>query len=702
MMNNWIIVDTETGGLIPVLKNQLGDKIIDYAATEFDKSGNVVSSNLYKFVTPQEQALERNVSKELADIKYAPFNTPGLNLRPANKTYQEFVGQALTSLFSEKNYGKTVWVKNLNFESRFFSAAINRLPEDIKDTIFSHMEGFSEYGYLHGRIGVTSPDIILKKNLAQKAVFENNPIAAQQYLIDVMQETIATAGKTPTKIQVLDIDDISRGILALGQKQGLLTPTGDYFTGSGAEYLAKAFNLGEVAHGAYADTLQEHALIKKLIHISSKINDPNFQLEKFKQANPSLYEQFSVLNETISRAGKKYTTIKNYIGVLNDLVQEGRTSQIKTDIQEGIDKFITGSGDIFDIPFFSKTSQGTYFPQDVTRHFVAQGLNLNKEQIEYLEDLTIKGQNAQDIMFKRKISRELMEFGNKIDIAKKTAIQGVEVPISSIFDDVFKAATPKISKPTSNFRTLGIVGAGLGLGYLLFHGSYKKPQQENDPNVIFQEDIENLNAYSKFAKFFGAGPSKSGYSEQDIANMFYGSVYSDGQVQESEAAIEGAEIHEKYQKKYKRAGILKDAELATYDRVHNISGSIDWVAPDNRIADLKTASEERFKSISLAGKAYRKNVAQLQMYMQQSGMKEGGFLRYMNRENPEETVDIPVEYDPDAVRENILKINRARERAAKQISMEYTRREKMARKERQRIARSVHTKDSDPQQHYRY
>jgi len=718
-----IVLDTETGGT----KKDSGALIHDLATVEFDvNTWEPIpgGARLYKVATPYEQSTSPLVRAGLEGkvASYEPFDSPRIfqGLRRANESYNEFAGKVLQQVFQPTPSGKTILVKNLNFEASFFQDILNDpINSNIRDEIFGNLAGYDKYDLTKGtgRIGITSFKVrqaVTRANLASseiltKGMSGDRLAATINEFATAAEETInAIFNPVANKTQFLDIDHISRGIIALGQKHGLLAKSADFYTGVNAETLALLLKQSGVAHFALDDALQEGNTSGQLIGLYRSLQSGNEAVIKDK----SLQKVFRTWDKARLKAGKQFTSIENYLHAQHQILTHGWTDDLTTGnyINRGKGTFVENG---IEMPYDVWTAQRMkiYKPSDVTAHYRKRGLTK-----DIFSDAQARELEGQISALKGASSAAKEELANKILAIKATTRDARLAALEAIGKgtgkyrsaaDVMAEVVGKIRTGPGSIKT-GVpwmkIG-GLALAGALFMGIMNHNSQQNQDkknNVVFQQDLDRINAASEYSKRMSGSPSKLGYRKDDLAADFYAQGMGDeGKGGETLSESRGTKIHAQLEAEYKRAGLASETEIEFRDRIHGMHGYVDWLTPDNRVADIKTVNEERFKDVATVGRPFHKGEAQLRYYMEEMNTKSG-FLRYVNQDNPDESVDVPVEYDPDKVRADLYKMDQARKEAAHAMEIDKRKIEKLKKKEELRRISLDATKQKEAQQHYRY
>ena len=149
--------------------------------------------------------------------------------------------------------GRDVWVQNLNFERQFLSARMDK-GEFRRWAHGANLESVSKAGGLYE----TSYDLKLALNKAKEAAFSGES-SLDEYLgkwgkvfgeFRSALEGPREAGVT----RVFDSADLTRSVFALAQERGVLTKTGEVFTGTSMEHLSQLLYGRTELHTAGADT----------------------------------------------------------------------------------------------------------------------------------------------------------------------------------------------------------------------------------------------------------------------------------------------------------------------------------------------------------------------------------------------------------------------------------------------------------------
>ena len=165
--------------------------------------------------------------------------------------------------------------------------------------------------------------------------------------------------------------------------------------------------------------------------------------------------------------------------------------------------------------------------------------------------------------------------------------------------------------------------------------------------------------------------SSIGKSKEEIAN---GMLHKEGDGFSSEAAEEGKKLHLLLQKRWEKLGLLEAYEIPVYDKGWNVGGHVDAVLRlktkngklQRTIVDIKTKNTARMEAIRKSHKPEQENVDQVQYYMHVMKI-HNALLTYVNRQDPEDIIQIQVKYDARRIKFLKDKLESARALVREQI-----------------------------------
>lgn len=493
------MIDTETGGRYPSL-----DFIHDLASVTFDtNTGLILNSDLYKLVTREEQEQSTIIQNNLNVAKYAEFNDQALTgIRPASKSYGEFGAEILKKTFlANQDETKVAWIKNINFESKFFAPIINSMSDKDKNAFFDNLAGYSSYEKDLGRIGVTDFHIRTLKNQAALAIQDKDyniartlysQIAARSYKY-TNNNIPFSAGKT----HILDLDDALRGMIAVAQEKGVMAKSKDLFTGTASEYIAAAFGYPEFKHEALDDALKQSEFLTSTFKKTYSALESAASLEDLEKSFPESFKGLKKLDTLIQSAGKKFSSAANYINVMSDLAVNKYTNQLgeKLEYKAGLDTFYTENDAVQYNPLIKQKKPG-YFPQDVTKYFREyQDLDqsiLDEDTIRSIENIT---QDAIDNKIDPDIAaKKFNDLSDYIRNAKQAAIKNANyssTEAKAAIETALGTASKQSQKSLSSLKVFGIA-AGALIGANIFFSDGQKKSGEKINSAKYYKRQNNL------------------------------------------------------------------------------------------------------------------------------------------------------------------------------------------------------------------
>ena len=163
---------------------------------------------------------------------------------------------------------------------------------------------------------------------------------------------------------------------------------------------------------------------------------------------------------------------------------------------------------------------------------------------------------------------------------------------------------------------------------------------------------------NSFVRPMKARGSMIGLSEDEIVERMLDPIGSEDSENAEIILNYGSEAHKKIMRQMREKGILIGAEVAGYDKEHNISATIETIIrgeTGKEIVEIKTRGNDTFNTDP------EKYIDQLQFYMYLVGAKRG-HLAHINRNDPSQVRIVDYDYDPERVKAIFEKVDRARAR----------------------------------------
>jgi len=110
-----------------------------------------------------------------------------------------------------------------------------------------------------------------------------------------------------------------------------------------------------------------------------------------------------------------------------------------------------------------------------------------------------------------------------------------------------------------------------------------------------------------------------------------------------------------------------EAERFVYDPMNQISGHVDLITDTGAPIDVKTVSVEKLNELRRSHKPRKKDVSQVNFYMSMTDSEEGG-IKYVAREDPSQSLYIPLNRDRDLLRKDIAKLQRVRAKVKSEMA----------------------------------
>lgn len=171
----------------------------------------------------------------------------------------------------------------------------------------------------------------------------------------------------------------------------------------------------------------------------------------------------------------------------------------------------------------------------------------------------------------------------------------------------------------------------------------------------------------------GIGSSHLGKGKEAMVNHF---LHNDLMLNEESQSIvsTGNRLHEKIEKEWLKQGIAIDVEGKIDDKKNNIVGWYDarvyddTSATGDAIVDIKTVNAKTFSKIKSTGKAKFEHQAQVNYYLHATGRENAnGYIYYVNRDNPNETMNIKFGFSKGMLKKSLTDLKDAREEIYKGI-----------------------------------
>lgn len=165
------------------------------------------------------------------------------------------------------------------------------------------------------------------------------------------------------------------------------------------------------------------------------------------------------------------------------------------------------------------------------------------------------------------------------------------------------------------------------------------------------------------------GPSALGKSVEEIMDTMIGSKAGVSQ-RLLDSADEGTAIHKEYEQMLKASGLALITEGEINDEENNIRGFYDVMLRDDTakegraIMDIKTVSDSVFNQIQ-SGAKYE-HLAQVNYYLGMTNLSKG-YVFYINRDNPEETLSYDINFSQRIYKDSLDKVYKARAEMTKRI-----------------------------------
>lgn len=180
------------------------------------------------------------------------------------------------------------------------------------------------------------------------------------------------------------------------------------------------------------------------------------------------------------------------------------------------------------------------------------------------------------------------------------------------------------------------------------------------------EGYERLNNIKSNLLFeMRVGSSTMGKTKDDMIKHF---LHADDITDESIQRIVagGTKTHEKVEAQMLKAGIAKDVEGKIEDKENGIVGWYDVRAFDatsksgEAIMDIKTISDKGFQEILKTGKPKDEHQRQVNWYLHNTNKKNKGYVYYINRDNPNQRLNIGFNYSEDLYNSSMDTLKAAR------------------------------------------
>ena len=130
---------------------------------------------------------------------------------------------------------------------------------------------------------------------------------------------------------------------------------------------------------------------------------------------------------------------------------------------------------------------------------------------------------------------------------------------------------------------------------------------------------------------------------------------------------EGTETHNRIEKEWMDSGLAISVEGRVEDKENNILGFYDAMIHDptsetgKGIVDIKTVGDKKYQRILEQGHPEFEHQSQVNYYLWATGnTRSKGYIYYVNRDNPEQTMTMGFNYSNDLLRQNINTLNQAR------------------------------------------
>lgn len=180
------------------------------------------------------------------------------------------------------------------------------------------------------------------------------------------------------------------------------------------------------------------------------------------------------------------------------------------------------------------------------------------------------------------------------------------------------------------------------------------------------EGYERLHHMGDLTKL-NIGSSYLGKTKDEMVNHFLNKdTVTDERLQE--ILDTGTEMHREIEKAIVESGFAIDIEGKIEDKENGILGFYDAMVYDPTsitgvgIMDIKTVGNEKFQQIKSSYQADPVNQKQVNYYLWATGnTQSNGYLLYVNRDNPQERVNIKFGFDEKLLKESFETLNAARE-----------------------------------------
>jgi hypothetical protein len=152
--------------------------------------------------------------------------------------------------------------------------------------------------------------------------------------------------------------------------------------------------------------------------------------------------------------------------------------------------------------------------------------------------------------------------------------------------------------------------------------------------------------------------SMIGGTEDEIVQKLIDPVGSETNEAAEARMAYGTRAHKVIMRQMRDAGILYGAEVAGYDKKHNISATVETIVrgeTGNEVVEIKTRSAKNFETDN------PKYEDQLMFYMYLNGAKRG-HIAHVNQEDPTQVRVKTYDYDPHRMEEIFARLERARNR----------------------------------------
>lgn len=319
-IRNSSFLDFETFGINPHLK---GSAI--WEASLLERQGDQFVSLLDTVVAPhsavginQDQTIKFTPIQEIPSEANKFLAKTGGILPTLEQMHKEGMHPAiLARRLRTLTQGKTVFIQNLPFESRWLASI---LSQDQWNEYAQQLESYPVYRTGEGqyipspskRIGLTNPelDIAVSNTINRAYATPQEAVTPWRGIYEKFKSSLINAPEGLTQFQ--DIQVLSRSMFGMAQEQGLMPLTGDIMSGTNVDVFAEYWLGQKEIHRASADNRLEALMLETYTDLAEKLYQNKTKPTTFTQEELGFFSFLGKTQKNIAERNITKTLLEAY------------------------------------------------------------------------------------------------------------------------------------------------------------------------------------------------------------------------------------------------------------------------------------------------------------------------------------------------------------------------------------------------------